>query len=119
MSAETRTPWRDEHLARTLHEPNWHGMSLVALLEDHGRVAAGDAVGEQRTKLLLRGALVEERIADERDECLEFSSRERDRRLEEWVESGEHRFDRPQPVPKILVQARLFRIVAARRIEHI
>src|SRR6266478_1671916 len=101
------------------HELNWHGMSLMALLEDHGRVAAGYAVGDQRTEVLLLCALVQERIAHERDERLEFSSFKRDRRLEERVEAGEHRFDRPQSVPKVLVYARLFRIVAARRTEHI
>ena len=44
------------------------GMSLMALLEDHGRVATGYTVGDQRTEALLLCALVQERIADKRDE---------------------------------------------------
>src|SRR5260221_352880 len=56
-------------------------MSLMALLEDHGRVAAGYAGGDQRTEVLLLCALVQERIADERNERLKLSPRKRDRRL--------------------------------------
>jgi len=40
----------------------------MALLEDHGRVATGYTVGDQRTEALLLCALVQERIADKRDE---------------------------------------------------
>jgi hypothetical protein len=71
-------------------------MPLVALLEKHCRVAAGHAVGDQRTQALFRCALIQERIADERDEGLEFPTRKTDRRLEERVDAREHRFDRPK-----------------------
>src|SRR5215472_16296439 len=91
----------------------------MAVLEGHSRVAAGYAVGDQRTEVLLLCTLVEERIADKPDECLELSSRKMDRCLEERVNAGEHRFDRPQSVAKVLVYARLLRSVAARRSEHI
>jgi len=67
----------------TTELPSYTG--LMALLEDHGRVAAGYAVGDQRAEVLPLCALVQERIADECDERLEFSSGKTDRLLEERV----------------------------------
>src|ERR1043166_6534269 len=95
------------------------GRSLMAFLEDHGRVATRYAVRDQGAEVLAGCALVQERIADEGDEGLEFYAREDDWRLEERIEPGEHRLDRPQPVAKIRVHAGLLRIVVARRVEHI
>src|SRR5438309_1437813 len=86
------------------------GMSLRALLEHHWRVAAGYAVRNQRTEILLFCTLVQERIADERDERLEFSTRKMDRRTKKRLDACEHRLDRSHSVAKILVHAGLFGI---------
>src|SRR5437763_8042865 len=88
-----------------------HLSPLTALLEDHCRVAAGHAVRYQWTQALLLGALVQKRIADESNERFEFSAGKMDWRLKQRIDSREHRFDRTQPIPKVLGDARFLRIV--------
>jgi hypothetical protein len=90
-----------------------------AVLESKDRQAARHGRRDQRAKLPRHRAVVEEAVAHEMQEVPEFMFRQADGRGEQWINAGQHRLDRPEPVAKVSADTGECRDVLPRGIEHV
>ncbi len=91
-------------------------MSLGALLKPWYWEPARHSFRNESAEVLFAGAFVEQSVAYERDQVMEFVWREPDRVRQQRIDSAQYRLDRAESISQIVIDASRSRVVSSGRL---